>query len=318
MMQEEEEIRIVSYNVHSCVGSDGKYSIDRISHLLEYEHPDFVCLQEIEVNNNTRQRTRIWSSEHCDDQPNCIGKSIGLNHMVFAPAITSSVIDTKRSFNPLPLKREIHDADGGGGFGICILSRYPILKERRIRYQPFKKKTRRNALACLVQIPNKNNNAIASSIRIWIVNTHLGCHTGGEQYQQSLELCKFIESLSTADGVILCGDFNSMPSFRSIKAVKETLFMVDTWKERNNGVDSGCTFPAPGLLPTGCCTLPPFMRLDYIFTKSLSSNTTTIRTNFIRVVSQGEDEIDVKSSDHLALSAIFCIQKRKEQELLIS
>jgi endonuclease/exonuclease/phosphatase family metal-dependent hydrolase len=41
-------VRIVSYNVHACVGSDGKFDPDRILDVLEILGADFVALQEFE------------------------------------------------------------------------------------------------------------------------------------------------------------------------------------------------------------------------------------------------------------------------------
>jgi endonuclease/exonuclease/phosphatase family metal-dependent hydrolase len=39
--------RIVSYNIHSCVGSDGRASPERILHVLREIEPDIVAMQEV-------------------------------------------------------------------------------------------------------------------------------------------------------------------------------------------------------------------------------------------------------------------------------
>jgi endonuclease/exonuclease/phosphatase family metal-dependent hydrolase len=41
-------IRIVSYNVHACVGGDGNFSPDRIAGVVEALQADLVALQEVE------------------------------------------------------------------------------------------------------------------------------------------------------------------------------------------------------------------------------------------------------------------------------
>ena len=41
-------MRIVSYNVHACIGSDGKFAPDRIGDVLESLDADLVALQEVE------------------------------------------------------------------------------------------------------------------------------------------------------------------------------------------------------------------------------------------------------------------------------
>ena len=41
-------VRVVSYNVHSCIGTDGKFSPKRIAEVLAALDADFVALQEVE------------------------------------------------------------------------------------------------------------------------------------------------------------------------------------------------------------------------------------------------------------------------------
>lgn len=285
-----EEIKVVSYNIHSGVGTDGQYSIERISCLLAGQTPDIVCLQEIEVN-GLLQRTRIWSEPHESNQPEEIAAHLNFEHSCFAPAIRS--VATSRYV-------EKHDDENvDGQFGIATLSRFPIVERRVHEYKRFAKKTLRNALACLIKFPGET--------LIWVVNTHLGCHSGEEQYQQATELSDFIESLESANdvaGIILCGDFNSLPFFRSVQ-VLESSGMVDVHKEK--GIGSGCTFPSVGL--PGMLWLPfskPIFRLDYIFTKI--NNPDSMIFDRVQVI-EGErnNHADIMASDHLPLCAFFFV-----------
>ncbi|HEV7286378.1 MAG TPA: endonuclease/exonuclease/phosphatase family protein, partial [Kaistia sp.] len=41
--------RILSYNVHACVGTDKKLSPERIARVIQSRDPDIVALQEIDV-----------------------------------------------------------------------------------------------------------------------------------------------------------------------------------------------------------------------------------------------------------------------------
>jgi len=42
-------VRILTYNVHRCVGVDRRLDVDRISAVIAEHEPDIVCLQELDV-----------------------------------------------------------------------------------------------------------------------------------------------------------------------------------------------------------------------------------------------------------------------------
>lgn len=47
---EARSLRVMTYNVHGCVGMDGHLSIERLARLIERYDPDVVALQELDVN----------------------------------------------------------------------------------------------------------------------------------------------------------------------------------------------------------------------------------------------------------------------------
>ena len=200
-----------------------------------------------------------------------------------------------------------------GQFGIAILSQLPILQTRNHRYKRYKGKTLRNAQACLIALPppssatslqdTKTKQQKSSTRAIWVVNTHLGCHSGGEQREQAMELVVFLRSLSQPllqdvdtctntsttpqtdivplSLIILCGDFNSPPFFRSMEVIRRAGF-VDAWECGGDGLRNdkrGCTFPSDGRLPglpsicsLMCCCKTPLLRLDYIWFRDESES----------------------------------------------
>ena len=195
-----------------------------------------------------------------------------------------------------------------GKFGIAILSQLPIVETRIHRYQRYKKKTLRNAQACLILLPPSSSShgakkqQSASRRAIWVVNTHLGCHSGGEQHEQAMELVVFLRSLSQPPSsntahrftnttpnidivplsqIILCGDFNSPPFFRSMGVIRRAGF-VDTWEVGGglgNNDQRGGTFPSDGRIPglpymfsLMCCCKAPLLRLDYIWFRDESES----------------------------------------------
>src|ERR1700712_4677041 len=54
--------RIVTYNVHRCVGNDRRLNVSRIADVLARLEPDIVALQELDVG-----RARTGGEELCGD-----------------------------------------------------------------------------------------------------------------------------------------------------------------------------------------------------------------------------------------------------------
>ena len=88
-------IRIMTYNVHSCVGTDGKISSQRIARVIGRHEPDIVALQELDMG---RKRTG-----EVEAQPHLIAKEL---EMVY-------------HFHPSIVNDE-------GRYGNAVLSRFPM------------------------------------------------------------------------------------------------------------------------------------------------------------------------------------------------
>ena len=54
-------LRVMTYNVHSCVGMDGKLDVERIARVIARARPDVVALQELDVG---RARTGAMDQAH--------------------------------------------------------------------------------------------------------------------------------------------------------------------------------------------------------------------------------------------------------------
>ena len=163
-------------------------------------------------------------------------------------------------------------------------------------------------MAVLISLPNNT--------LIWIVNTHLGCHfIGKEQHAQSKELVSFISSLERRNnnskdivGVILCGDLNSPPIFRSIKTIQHA-GLHDSWSlKRGQRVSvSGGTFPSDAKVfgMTVSC-FRKLIRLDYIFVHEHCLPQIIVCT----CVYVQDDSYECSlASDHLPVCAVFVIEK---------
>jgi endonuclease/exonuclease/phosphatase family metal-dependent hydrolase len=86
-------LRVVSYNIHGCVGSDGRRDVERIATVLSLLAPDVAALQEVDSR----------SSRGGLDQANLLARRLGMD------AIEG------------PLLRERQ-----GHYGNAVLSRWPL------------------------------------------------------------------------------------------------------------------------------------------------------------------------------------------------
>lgn len=59
-------MRFVSYNVHACIGADGRFSPDRIAEVLEAFDADFIALQEVEDRSFEGQTVSAWLADRLD------------------------------------------------------------------------------------------------------------------------------------------------------------------------------------------------------------------------------------------------------------
>ncbi len=182
--QSRESFRIMSYNVHSCVGMDGKLSPQRIARVIMQFDPDIVCLQELDVGRTRSGRV---------DQAEIIARALNMSHH-FHPA--------------LHWEEE--------KYGDAILSRFPMKLVRRgalpgIDLLPNLEP--RGAIWVQVEI---------GGVAFQIINTHLGL-VRQERHTQADALMgpEWAGHSDCADPVIMCGDFNSLPRSRACKRITQ-------------------------------------------------------------------------------------------------
>jgi endonuclease/exonuclease/phosphatase family metal-dependent hydrolase len=167
-------LRVVSYNVHGCLGIDGVISTERIARVIARHNPDVVCMQELD---SGRPRSRRI------DQIDRIAK----------------ILEMKFHFHPAYHWEEEQ-------YGNAILSRYPMALIKmgplprladKMRFEP------RGAMWVAVEFQGAVIN---------IINTHLSIWPQERILQTNALLSE--EWLAHDDcygPVVLCGDFNSLP-----------------------------------------------------------------------------------------------------------
>jgi endonuclease/exonuclease/phosphatase family metal-dependent hydrolase len=164
--------RIVTYNVHRCVGNDRQLDVGRIADVLAKLEPDIVALQELDVG---RART---------------------NHVDQARQIADR-LEMACHFHPaMRVEQEL--------YGDAILSAYP---ERLIQTGPLPGHPRitqlepRGALWLEVEIGGRT---------VQVINTHLGLVPREQQVQASfLAGPSWLDHPRCQGPRILLGDFNA-------------------------------------------------------------------------------------------------------------
>ena len=241
-------LRIMTYNVHRCVGMDSKLAVERIARVIARANPDVVALQELDVG---RSRTDGL------DQAKMIARYLEMEFH-FHPAM--------------------HIAEER--YGDAILTHLPLRLvkagplpglESRFRLEP------RGALWLAIDL---------YGTEVQIINTHLGLHPR-ERLAQGKALAgnDWLGNEDCPDPVILCGDFNALPSSSVYKLLCKRLNDVQVEMQRYRPRAG-----FPGRFPAG--------RIDHIFISPGLE---------VRNIEIPRSELALVASDHLPLVADILI-----------
>ena len=166
--------RIMTYNVHRCVGMDGKLDVARTAKVVAQHRPDIVALQELDVG---RMRTGLV------DQAHAIAELVGMRFHFHAA---------------LRVEEE--------SYGDAILSAAPM---RLVKAGPLPGSNAVRGLeprgALWVKID-------LDGIELDVVNTHLGLVPHEQRAQaDALVGAEWLAHGDCTDPAILLGDFNATP-----------------------------------------------------------------------------------------------------------
>ncbi|WP_157506683.1 endonuclease/exonuclease/phosphatase family protein [Gemmata obscuriglobus] len=171
-------LRVLTYNIHHGEGTDGKLDLARIAEVIKAAKPDVVALQE--VDRNTTRTGKV-------DQAAELAKLTGLN------AEFGKAIDLQ-----------------GGGYGLAVLSRFP-LKGAKVHSLPGKERQEARIVLQVTVEPGGPFPALT------FLNTHLQHDDGPTREKQ---IAKIDELFGTAAGAfVLAGDLNAAPASAPIKAL---------------------------------------------------------------------------------------------------
>ncbi len=182
-------LRIMTYNVHGCVGTGGYCSPERIAAAIAECNPDVVALQEVDAGRKRSGRLH---------QANRIAELLDMN-VLYHPVVERD----------------------GEYYGNAVLSRLSLHLQRtgRLprRLSGFRPEAR-GGMWAEVQ---------AGGHRLQIINAHLGL-SSAERLLQARALLGpvWLDDAQQFGPTILCGDFNALPRSRPYAALCKRLFDV--------------------------------------------------------------------------------------------
>ena len=171
--QSEDRLRIMTYNIHSCVDTSGRVAPQATAAAIRMLAPDVVALQE--VDDGIPQTGRM-------DQARYLGEQLGLEFL-FCPTV-------------------LHPE---GRYGLGVLSRFRVETVRCDRLpvlRPFRLQ-QRGAVHAVIHLP-------AGPFHFF--NTHLSLF-GAERLLQIRHMLRthWLGAVSHGEPVVFCADRNSIP-----------------------------------------------------------------------------------------------------------
>jgi len=162
------KLTVVSYNIHSGIGTDGQFDLHRTRQVLQELQADIFALQEV-----GDFRGRRWQ----DDQPERLASELGL-HMAFGPTVIRS----------------------GRRYGNAILTRLRILQSRNYdlsvrRHEP------RGALRCDLDLGE------GRQLHVFCLHLGLSLGERRAQ-EALLLSADILRDAARSNPLLVCGDFN--------------------------------------------------------------------------------------------------------------
>lgn len=198
-------IRVMTYNVHGCVGCDRRLDPGRIAEVIAAVDPDIVALQELDV---SRERS-------------------GRAHQA---RLIAEHLNMRFHFHPAHRIKEEEE------YGDAILARWPLSLRKaaelptvneRLAFEP------RGALWASIEV---------NGTEVQVINTHLGLSNNERKAQiEALMGHEWVMHPSCTGPSLLCGDFNALPGSKVYQ--RACHFLSDT-QRMAAGHRPKATFPS--------------------------------------------------------------------------
>lgn len=162
------ELTLVSYNIHSGIGTDGRFDLHRVAEVLSEIDADIIALQEV-----GDFRGRMEKEAH----PEHLAEHLGL-HMAFGPNVVRN----------------------GRRFGNTILSRLPIVRSRNYDLS-VQRREPRGALRCDLELVG------GGQLHVFCVHLGLSMRERRHQ-ESLLLGADILRDAVRPGPLVVCGDFN--------------------------------------------------------------------------------------------------------------
>ena len=178
-------LKVMTYNIHHCNPPslpEGQIDVPAIAKVINDAKPDFVALQEVDVNTERSGKGKNQARE--------LAQLTGM-YFYFAKAIDHQ----------------------GGDYGVAVLSKFPVLDSLQLPLPlPAEVKGEpRTVAAVKVRIPGGK--------KIWFASTHLDLKEETRLFQSDIIIKRLG---SRKEPVILAGDFNAVPTSPVIALLDKT------------------------------------------------------------------------------------------------
>lgn len=205
-------IRVMTYNIHAGIGSDGNYDIERIADVIKTSDADVVGLQEVDKNWGYRS--------NFDDELQKLADKLDM-HAFMAPI-----------YNQDP----INEDDPRRKYGVAVLSKYPIIDASN---REIARLSTQDANPEPVPAPGFAETVINAKGAIFsFYVTHLDYR--GDPYVREMQVDDMLDIIPNQDSAILAGDMNAEPDAPELAPLFNRF--NDAWAESGEG--DGYTYSA--------------------------------------------------------------------------